>query len=278
MELRANDFTFPVLTAGPQDGEGVLLLHGFPQTARAWRAQVDALAQQGYRAVAPELRGIAGSARPAELSGYTLAQGAADVHALADTLGWERFHLAGHDLGGIIAWEVGCRHPGRLLSLSVLSTPHLAPFATALADKSQTRLPPFGLFRAAGSAELLLAGDGAALRAAFDGIDGSGYVTAYQRPGVLAAMLNWFRAADFDDWLTLADCPVPTLFMWGTDDPYLAAETAYATRSHASGPYTELPLDGIGHWAPELAPDATTAALLTHLSRAAGPAAASRRP
>jgi pimeloyl-ACP methyl ester carboxylesterase len=276
MELRANGLTFPVLTAGPKDGEGVLLLHGFPQTARAWRAQANALAQRGYRAVAPELRGIADSARPAEPSGYTLAQGTADVHALAGALGWERFHLVGHDLGGIIAWEVGCRHPERLLSLSVLSTPHLAPFATALANKSQTRLPPFGLFRAAGGAERLLASDGAALRAAFDGINGSGYVTAYQRPGVLAAMLNWFRVADFDDWLTLADCPVPTLFLWGTDDPYLATETAHATRSHVSGPYTELPLDGIGHWVPELAADATTAALLTHLGRAAGPAPAAR--
>jgi pimeloyl-ACP methyl ester carboxylesterase len=217
--------------------------------------------------VAPELRGIADSARPAELAGYTLAQGAADVYALADALGWEQFHLVGHDLGGIIAWEVGCRHPERLLSVSVLSTPHLAPFATALADASQTRLPPFGLFRAPGGAELMLAGDAAALRAAFAGLDGSSYVTAYQRPGALDAVLNWFREADYDDWLTLPDCPLPTLFIWGGDDPYLAAATAYATRSRVSGPYTELPLDGVGHWVPELAPDAVTAALLANLRR-----------
>jgi pimeloyl-ACP methyl ester carboxylesterase len=154
-----------------------------------------------------------------------------------------------------------------LLTVSVLSTPHLAPFATALADASQTRLPPFGLFRAVGSAERMLAGDAAALRAGFAGIDGSSYVTAYQRSGALDAVLNWFRAADYDDWLTLPDCPLPTLFMWGGDDPYLAAVTARATRSHISGPYTELPLDGIGHWVPELAPDAVTAALLTNLRR-----------
>jgi pimeloyl-ACP methyl ester carboxylesterase len=267
MEINVNHLSFPVLSAGPDDGEGVLLLHGFPQTARAWRAQIEGLARRGYRAVAPELRGVADSARPQELGQYSLAEGAADVHAIADALGWERFHLVGHDLGGIVAWEVGCRHPQRLLSLSVVSTPHLTPFAAALQAKSADRLPPFELFRTPRAAEqLLLANDGAALKAAFAGIDGAEYVATYQRPGVLAATLSWFQAVDYDDWLALPGSTVRTLFMWGTEDPYLAASTARATGSHVSGPYTALPLEGVGHWVPEQAPEATTAAILANVT------------
>ena len=269
IELTIGDMVFSGIASGPDDGELVLLLHGFPQTSRAWSAQVQALGDAGWHAVAPDLRGFAAGARPGPVHEYTQDRVADDVLAIAAQLGADSFHLAGHDLGGIIAWDVACRHPDRVRTLATASTPHLAAFAAALQDQQEERLPPFGLFRQPGTAEhALLDRDAAALRAAYAGLDQhriEEYVAHFSQPGVLTAALNHFRAFDFHDWLALPAATVPTLFAWGSDDPYLARSTALATRDHVKAPYTETELDGAGHWLPELGPETVTALLHTHL-------------
>ena len=269
IELTNGGMVFSGIAAGPQDGELVLLLHGFPQTARAWSAQVQALGDAGWHAVAPDIRGFAAGARPGPVTEYTQDKVAADVLAFAAQLGADSFHLAGHDLGGIIAWDVACRHPDRVRTLAAASTPHLAPFAAALAAAQEQRLPPFGMFRQPGTAEhAMLDHDAAALRAGYAGLDQHRIeedVSHFSQPGALTAALNHFRAFDFGDWRTLPDSAVPTLFAWGADDPYLARPTALATRGHVKGPYTEAELRGVAHWLPELAPAAVTELLLTHL-------------
>jgi pimeloyl-ACP methyl ester carboxylesterase len=269
IELPVGGMVFSGIASGPADGELVLLLHGFPQTSRAWSAQVQALGEAGWHAVAPDIRGFATGARPAAVLDYAQDRVAGDVLAIAAYLGADRFHLAGHDLGGIIAWDVACRHPARIRTLAVASTPHLMPFAAALHARNERRLPPFDLFRQPGTAEhALLDGDAAALRAGYSGLKphlADEYVSFFSQPGVLTAALNHFRAFDFSDWLALPPATVPTLFAWGADDPYLARSTALATRGHVTAPYTEAELEGSAHWVPEIAPDAVTALLLAHL-------------
>jgi pimeloyl-ACP methyl ester carboxylesterase len=260
---------FPALAEGPADGELVLLLHGFPQTSLAWSAQVQALGDAGWLAVAPDIRGFAPTARPQQVADYAQDLVAADVLAIASRLGADSFHLVGHDLGGIIAWDVACRHPARIRTLTAASTPHLMPFVTALRDKEEQRVPPFDLFRQPEAAELAMLGyDAAGLRAGYAGLDLrliDEYVGIFSQPGALTAGLNHFRAFNFEDWLALPPAEVPTLFTWGAEDPYLARATALASRCHVTAPYTEIELDDVAHWLPELAANAVTDLMIAHL-------------
>jgi pimeloyl-ACP methyl ester carboxylesterase len=271
LSLQIGELTFSGLQAGPTDGQLVILLHGFPQTGRAWRHELTALAARGWQAVAPDLRGYADQARPAGADNYRLDTLANDVLDIADALGAERFHLVGHDVGGIIGWELAGHHPQRLHTFTVASTPHLSPFATALMSHTKTRIPPFDLFRGPTPIpeNALLADDAALLRAGYTGLDADSvedYVRIFTAPGTLTAALNYFRGFDFARWRDLPPTTVPTLFVWGKDDPYLAAETAEATANFVKGPYRAECLSGVGHWIPELAAQTMTALLHNQIS------------
>ena len=130
--------TFTTDVAGPADGPLVLLLHGFPESRHSWREALPALAEAGYRAVAPDQRGYSAGARPdpADLSNYSFDKLVADALAIAAAAGHEgkRFHLVGHDWGGQVSWGVADAHPERLASLTVLSRPHPLSFRRAMQD------------------------------------------------------------------------------------------------------------------------------------------------
>src|SRR5882757_9029929 len=128
--------TFDATAAGPDDGELVLLLHGFPQTKFAYRLQLPALAAAGYRAVAVDQRGYSPRARPVGTAAYHTEHLTADVLRIADALGADRFHLVGHDFGAVIGWQVAARHPDRLASYTSLSVGHPLAYVAALEDPS----------------------------------------------------------------------------------------------------------------------------------------------
>jgi pimeloyl-ACP methyl ester carboxylesterase len=269
IELGIGETRFDGIAAGPKDGDLVVLLHGFPQTPRAWRRQVEALGKAGFRAVAPALRGFGPGTPPPDIADYTQPLVASDVLGIVASFGSESFHLVGHDLGGIVAWDIAGRFPEVVRTLSIASTPHLTPFALALSAGTADRLPPFELFRQAGVAEdFMLGSDAKVLRAGYAGLDDESieeYVAHFRSPGALTAALDHFRAFEYADWLDLVPASMPTLFMWGTEDPYLAETTAKETADYATGTYQPVPLDGIGHWVPEMAGDAVTELLLAHL-------------
>src|ERR1700734_1552097 len=124
IEIDANRLTFTARAAGPNRGRGVILLHGFPQTSWSWRGQLSELGDAGYRAVAPDQRGYSAGARPPAVADYGMDHLVGDVLALADSMEMDTFDLVGHDWGGMLAWIVASRYPGRVRSLSVVSTPH----------------------------------------------------------------------------------------------------------------------------------------------------------
>ena len=111
--------------AGPEDGEPVVLLHGWPQHWYLWRRVMPALAAAGYRVHAPDLRGFGWT--EATEDGYDKEQMAADVVALLDELGLERVKLAGHDWGGYAGWIIALRHPERVERYLALNIIHLWP-------------------------------------------------------------------------------------------------------------------------------------------------------
>ncbi|MGP0030270.1 MAG: alpha/beta fold hydrolase [Acidimicrobiales bacterium] len=281
-DVAANGLTFSLLTAGPPDGRPVVLLHGFPQTSWCWRAQLGVLGAAGHRALAPDQRGYSAGARPAEVNDYGTEHLVADVVALADALDVATFDLVGHDWGGMVSWLVAARHPDRVRSLSVVSTPHPLALRLALlgADPGQAgRAVGMDLFRRPEVPEKLLGGDdgrGGGLRRL---LESSGlapeaveeYVGALTQPGALTAALNWYRAMDSAQLTELPPLTVPTLYVWSTGDAGLGRTAAEATGVYVSGPYEFVVLDDVSHWIPEMAPVELSERILAHLAATSGP-------
>ncbi len=273
--LDAGGWTFRLLSGGPADGRPVLLLHGFPQSAGEWRAQMATLGDAGYRVVAPDQRGYSPGARPDGVAGYDIDLLVADVLAMADQLGMGGFDLVGHDWGAIVAWVVAARHPDRVRTLTAVSVPHPDAFADAYesADSGQRQMSSYiDVFRSPGDAgERMLAGeDGDGLRRMFVHL-GVGEEAAAEHagilgpPGALTAALNWYRANHPTMMRGVPPVTVPTLFVWSTADPAISRAAAEGCERYVEGPFRFEVLDGVDHWIPELAPDALSALLLDHL-------------
>jgi len=270
----ADGWTFRARAAGPVDGRPVLLLHGFPQTSRCWASQVAALGDAGYRAVAFDQRGYSPGARPPDPDRYAPDELVADVLAVADAFGFERFDLVGHDFGGSVAWMVAGHHPDRVRTLSIASTPHPAAFRNSYREggEQNERSGYMRSFREAARGSLeadLLADDGAGLRFVFQGLDGDAveeYVAALAEPGALVAAVDWYRSMSGRASAATPPAPMPTLYVWSDEDPAIGRSAAEATASLVTGPYRFEELAGVGHWVPELAADRFTELLLHHLA------------
>ncbi|GHS87023.1 alpha/beta hydrolase [Actinomycetota bacterium] len=121
----ANGARFHVAVSGPDDRDVplVVLLHGFPQFWWAWRHQLGALADAGYRVAAMDLRGTGGSDKPP--SGYDVPMLTRDVAGLIRSLGADRAVIVGHGLGGgDVAWAMPAYQPAVTQAIAVLSEPH----------------------------------------------------------------------------------------------------------------------------------------------------------
>lgn len=265
--IDAAGLTFDALAAGPDAGELVLLLHGFPQSASMWRPQLEALAGAGYRAVAFDQRGYSPGARPADVELYRVAHLVEDALAVA---GPEPFHVVGHDWGAVVGWHLAAKHPERIRSLTALSVPHPLAFAAALMSPSSDQRAQSGyiaFFRMKDVAEeaLLNGGLAAALTASAYPLDIDERVRAMSEPGALTGALNWYRAIDLS-LVDIASVTIPTLYVWSTGDVALAREGAEATAGHVDGPYRFEILQGVSHWIPEEVPDVLNRLLLEHLA------------
>jgi len=287
IEIPVRGFTFDARRAGPADGEPVLLLHGFPQTSYCYRFVLEALADAGYQAVAPDQRGYSPRARPPEVEDYRLDVLVDDAIAMADHLGFARFHLVGHDWGAMVAWVTAGKHQDRVISLTPISVPHPYAFAEAMATLPGDGQPPqserssyIDVFKSEGAEEIFLADDAANLRRTFVGGGdllplgalsdevADVYIETLTRPGAMEAALNWYRAMTPESLAGFGDITMPTMHVWSTEDPALGREGAELTGKHVTGPYSLEILDGVSHWIQEEAPERFNPLLLAHLAAA----------
>ncbi|MBB5744800.1 alpha/beta fold hydrolase [Brevundimonas variabilis] len=112
-----------VLEAGPDDGPLVLLIHGFPELGISWRAQVEALGNAGYRAVAPDMRGYGGTDKPAQTLDYSILNLVGDMVDLVRALGRSDCFVVGHDWGAPVAWHCALLRPDLFRAVFGLSVP-----------------------------------------------------------------------------------------------------------------------------------------------------------
>lgn len=263
---------FAASAAGPEDGDLVLLLHGFPQTKLSMRWQVAALAEAGYRAVAVDQRGYSPGARPAGVEAYRTDRLTGDVLRIADALGASRFHLVGHDFGAVVGWQLACRYGERLATYTPLSVGHPMAYveAAALPDgDQQERSGYFEWLRAPETADEL--GDYERLHALYVAAglgqdEPEADARALGNPDTMRACLNWYRASGIHQIIDLEPVTVPVLFIWSTEDVALGPASAYRTERHVAGPYRLEVIEGVDHWLPEHATDRVNQLLLEHLA------------
>jgi pimeloyl-ACP methyl ester carboxylesterase len=269
--------TFDTLAAGKADAPLVLLLHGFAESMHCWRAQLEALAGAGYRAVAPSPRGYSPGARPdtGNTANYHIDRLMDDAMAIVDAAGYgdRRFHLVGHDWGGSIAWALADRFPQRIASLTVLSRPHPNAFNRALqvtdSDQAQ-RSRHHKAFLEPGAADVVLADDAKWLRERW-AANGVPVAAMTEHLGVLGgkpameAALAWYRARGAIR-SPLGPIRVPTLFIWGDADDTVGRIAAEGTQDFVSAPYRFEVLPGVGHFAADQAPDRVSELLLAHVA------------
>ena len=105
-------------------GTPVILLHGFPELSFSWRSQIAALADAGWRAIAPDLRGYGETGPAGDLEAYSMRNLALDVIGLMDGLGLAQAVVAGHDFGGVLAWWLAREYSERVLGVISLNTPY----------------------------------------------------------------------------------------------------------------------------------------------------------
>jgi len=263
-------------------GEGplVVLLHGFPEFWFSWRFQIPALAEAGFRVVAPDMRGYNLSDKPEGVEGYALEGLARDVERLIRALGEERAVVVGHDWGGIVAWAVAMLHPERVERLAILNVPHPERFSRGLRTPRQLLKSSYAFFFQLPwlPERVLRAGDFALVRSVFrndpvrpgtfgeDDIDL--YVEALSRPGALTAAINYYRAlarrAPAVSRALRRRIEAPVMVIWGQRDLFLLPELARPDPTLVPGARVER-LPDASHWVQQDRPERVNALLLEFL-------------
>ncbi|MCW2777180.1 MAG: alpha/beta hydrolase fold protein [Frankiales bacterium] len=277
-EVTAGGLRLHVAECGPQDGPLVLLLHGFPENWWAWRAQLVALGDAGFRAVAVDLRGYGATDKPPR--GYDAPTLAADVAGLVRALGARDAALVGNDAGGALAWTVATLHPRLVRQVAVVGAAH--PLLLLRGGPAQLRLSGhLASFQLPQVAEARLLRDDAALVGrllrrwggpGFPGAEAEArYREAMQVPGaahcalehVRWAVRSLSRPSGRRHRLRLAQgTTAPVLQLHGALDTCQLPATAALSGRWARGGHAFHLLDGVGHYPHEEAPDAVSAALL----------------
>lgn len=245
-------------------GPTVVLLHGWPQTWYMWRDVMPGLARR-YRVIAPDLRGLGDSSRPAE--GYDKKTVSNDVWRLVhDVLGVEAFFLVGHDWGGPTAFSLAAQHRDAVRRLAIFDVPVPGDGTPVFFDNRWHH----GLHWEADLPEALTAGREDVYLGHFyrkwgarpDAIPEEAqreYLRTYRQPGAMRSGFSFYRAMrqdvkDNEAFLAAGKLQMPVLCWGGATGRGrgpLALESWRRVASDVRGGVAE----GCGHWIPEERPD-----------------------
>ncbi len=255
--------------AGESSERVALLVHGYPESSYMWQHALGALAQAGWRALAPDLPGY-GDSEPAESGAWER-----HVEALArfvEELELGPLALVTHDWGAMIGLRWACDHPGAASALVISDSGFFA-------DRRWHDMA--NVMRTPGEGEKLIRaftpeGFAAAMRAVSSGMSEEAiaqYWKAFADDTRRLAALELYRSGDFDKLIPyegrLAALDLPALIVWGEDDRFAGVRMAH--RFHDELPGSELlVIDGAGHFVWDDEPARTSGALVDFLGRRAG--------
>ena len=265
-QLTANGVEFTVLEAG--SGPLALCLHGFPDTAHTWRHLLPGLADAGYRAVAPFMRGYAPTAVPEDRC-YSLGALIADANALHDALGGgEDAVLIGHDWGAEAAYGAAAFAPGRWRRLVTLAIPPLSMDAGLFTNYDQLKRFFYMYLFTQPVAEHLVAADGMAFldrlwadwspgydagedlarvkESLADGENLAAAIAYY--PAALGAPAETCAAFEAEQRALAETPPQAALYLHGARDGCIGPDLVTAAAEHLSPESQFALVDGAGHF------------------------------
>ena len=269
LEVEANGLRFAAHSWG--EGPLVLLLHGFPDTARTWDVIGPAIAKAGYRVVAPYLRGYAPSGLPPrDCDARTLGE---DIVALVGALGETEARVIGHDWGAEAAYAAVALAPERFTRLVTIAIPPRA--AITITPALFWALRHFIAFKLPGAEARFAANDFAMVEELcrrwsptwkFTTRDLEHVKNAFAAPGVVHAALGYYRAAKFGTPAFLrTPITVRALAIAGADDPGVSPRVFEAVRGHYRAGYEVATVRG-GHFCHRESPEACIAAIVPFLA------------
>jgi len=247
-EIHARGLTFRLFDQG--QGTPVVLLHGFPDSLDTWARVTPDLLAAGYRVIAFDQRGYAGTDAPTGTASYRMQEIVDDIPALLDALGiHEPVHVMGHDWGAMIAWGLALAYPERVRALVTIAVGHPQSYGRAgLQQKLGKGLYVLG-FQLRGLAECYLLRAGGLRRWLGGGGNPEQALTQMQRPGRLTAALSWYRAnllaILFRRW---PRCQRPTLGIWSSYDAYLSEAQMRDSQRYVDAPWRYERIENCGHW------------------------------
>ncbi|WP_018654538.1 alpha/beta fold hydrolase [Actinomadura flavalba] len=278
-----DDVLLHVEAAGPEDGPPVVFLHGWPDLWFSFDPQMRALAEQGYRVLAPDQRGYGLSSKPPAVADYQMPKLVKDIVLLIERRASGPVHLVGHDWGGAVAWALAIERPDLVRSLTAVNCPHPQVFADALRRRPSQLLRSWYMlvFQIPGLAETVLSvRDHAVLRAmlrhgaGLDDADLARHRAVWRHPGTVQRPLFWYRAMFRSTLPTLRAAPpdmtvrVPTQIIWGRRDGAFRADlAAHSTRLCDEA---ELHVLNARHWPHHEQPERVTELLAAWFERHAG--------
>lgn len=275
--VRANGIRINAWVGG--EGDPVVLLHGYPQTAQMWRKVAPMLLNR-FTVVCPDLRGYGDSDKPRD--GYDKRSMAKDVRETMKALGFERFALVGHDRGARVSHRLAMDYPDAVKNLTVLD---IVPTHTVFRDTGKAlaaaywhwfffQVPDLPEIMLANSAEPFLRSMFRALCFRQDAIEEpmfAEYLRAFTLPGTIRAGLEDYRAAatadiadDERDLGKKLSCPV--LAIWGEQGKMHTLFDVLATWKEKATDVRGHPLP-CGHFIPEEAPGELLRDLLPFLEQ-----------
>ncbi len=284
LTLRHGELEFSAYDIG--EGPLVICLHGFPDTARSWRHQLQPLADAGFRVIAPTMRGYEPSSIPADGDYFSIRM-AEDVAAWVDQLDAGPAHIVGHDWGASIAFMAAQYAPEKYRSLTMMSVPHPIKFQQAMTGNFKQMRNSWYIF----FFQLVRLSNWAVARKDFAFLERlwrkwspgwdlpmeelQAMKTALGKPGVLEATLGYYRAISNRSHPSMAPtadlmmkpCVVPTLGLAGAIDGCIAADVFVDCMSEdefTNGLQVRV-IEGAGHFLQQEDPDAVNGLLLDHL-------------
>ena len=273
--VKANGVRFHVAQL-EQNGPLVLFLHGFPEFWYSWRFQMHAVAEAGFRAWAPDLRGYNLTSKPRGLHNYHYSALTLDIQELLNAAGAEKAIIVGHDWGAIVSWWFAMDYPERVEKLVIMNVPHPGKIRDGLRNPRQWRKSYYiGMFQVPYLPERWISRNarqmarvirhGAVRREAFTDADVTEYARAIAQPRAMECAINYYRAwMRWGMFRAIKPIDAPTLMLWGEEDLALEKEMTYGTEKFVRD-FRIHYIPRCGHWVQNEAADTVNELLLDFL-------------